>query len=603
MPLRIFPLTALAPVLAFALSSFRLAEADEPDTVSIAGQDTSSEGGFASYSGPLRAVHPAFRLIDLTPPGLGFRVTGLDLLSNGDLALVSIGDTVSPDYGGDVYVLKGARKAVSNDLTARRIYTGFQVPLGLAVADDSIYVSDLNGLYKLVDADGDGQADSAATVLAYPRQDAYRYLIWNMGLIHSGDRFYTGLGAYHFVSQFDSAPCAPYPTRGVVHSADRNGRSEVIGSGLREPNGVAIGPDGELFATDNDGEWVPTNRLVHVRKGAFYGMCVGTTWQPGPASAYARPAVWFPKLWRSPGQPMLMRAGPYRGQLAVGDYQILNLNRIFLEKVGGEYQGAIFPFTGGLITGAIRMAQDADGSLYLGELEIHSSEAWYFNGYPNIRPTHEAFGLQKMIPEGEAPFEMLAVRAAAHGFAIDFTRPASSAAASAASYRVTQWRYEPTYHYAGPRLDSEEVAIASASLSDDGKTAFLDLPGLKPDRVVYIQLRNDLRSRDGEVPWSYEAWYTLNAIPGREIGVRPASGSGEAAPFSVRRGGQGRVAIHVMLTDPYSLEVRNLRGKTVMSDAGEGPRTFALDASLPPGLYPFVLKTANRSYRGLVRPF
>lgn len=169
------------------------------DSVSTAGQDTTTTGGFPTFVGPMRVAHPAYRLIDFTPRGFSFRITGMDFMSNGDLALVTISDTVSPEMGGgfgDVYILQGARHATSNELMAKRFYTeGFQVPLGLAVAQDSIYVSDLNGLQKLIDTDRDGFADSVATVFKYPPQDFYRWQIWNMSVLHSGNRFYTALGA------------------------------------------------------------------------------------------------------------------------------------------------------------------------------------------------------------------------------------------------------------------------------------------------------------------------------------------------------------------------------------------------------------------------
>ena len=310
--------------------------------------DSSSEGGFPTFIGPVRKAHPDYRIFSLTPEGYHFKVTGMDWMPNGDLALVTIGDTVFPDIGGglgDVYLLKGAREAASNDLEVKRIYSGFRVPLGLAVADGGIYVSDFNGLEKLVDGAGNGTGYSLRKVIAYPEQSTVSFGLWNANVIRSGNRFYTALGAYHYVdSLYDSGACLPNPKRGTIHAVDDSGKEEFLGTGLREPNGLVADKEGELFATDNDGEWVPSNKLVHVRKEAFYGMCVGTRWDPG--LVYSRPAVWFPQLLRSPGQPVLIRSGTYQGQMAVGDYAIPALSRIFLEKIAGGYQGALFPFSG-----------------------------------------------------------------------------------------------------------------------------------------------------------------------------------------------------------------------------------------------------------------
>ena len=603
MPNRIPYASLIRLGLAFLIGCAGSASAQGPDSVSAAGQDTSSWEGFPTHTGPIRAVHPGYRMFSLTPEGHAFKVTGMDWMSNGDLALLTISDTVSPYSGGGfgaVYRLKGARAAVSNALQAEKLYEGFLAPLGLAVAEDSIFVSDFAGLRKLVDADGDGRFDSLRVFLEYPGKNAIRFGMWNMALIHAEDRFYTALGSFHFVSPaFDSGACAPEPDRGTVHVADRSGRVEFLGSGLREPNGLVLSPEGELFATENDGEWVPTNKLVHIRKGEFYGTCVGTEWDP--SLTHTPPAIWFPELLRSPGQPIFLHSGPYRGQMVVGDYEILVLSRIFLEKVGGRYQGALFPFSGGLITGATRLAQDPEGNLYLGEMEIESSDAWWYRGETRNRPTHIGYGLEKMIPAGDSAFEMLAVRATPKGFALDFTRPAGPAASAPASYRITQWRYQPTYRYGGPKLDSVVLPVAAASLSPDGRTATLDIPGLEPNRVVYIQLHRDFRSRAGEAPWGYEAWYTLNAIPGRENALRRPDAA-EPAAFTVARGGTGRAEIRITLREAYAWEIRDLRGERVRSGAGTGPRSVSLDAALPPGMYSFGLRTSHRQYRGLIPP-
>ena len=46
---------------------------------------------------------------------------------------------------------------------------------------------------------------------------------------------------------------------------------EVISSGHRFPMGMARNRDGELFVTDNQGNYNPFNELNHVRKGAHFG--------------------------------------------------------------------------------------------------------------------------------------------------------------------------------------------------------------------------------------------------------------------------------------------------------------------------------------------
>ena len=39
--------------------------------------------------------------------------------------------------------------------------------------------------------------------------------------------------------------------------------------GLRSPNGINFSPEGDLFYTDNQGEWVATCKLVHLEEGDY----------------------------------------------------------------------------------------------------------------------------------------------------------------------------------------------------------------------------------------------------------------------------------------------------------------------------------------------
>ena len=65
---------------------------------------------------------------------------------------------------------------------------------------------------------------------------------------------------------------------------------------------------------------------------------------------------------------MLVEEGPYAGQLLIGDVTYGGLQRGFLEKVDGEYQGALFRMSQGFEAGVSRVLKDADGTLYVGGL-------------------------------------------------------------------------------------------------------------------------------------------------------------------------------------------------------------------------------------------
>ncbi|MFQ5805131.1 MAG: family 16 glycoside hydrolase [Phycisphaerae bacterium] len=64
-----------------------------------------------------------------------------------------------------------------------------------------------------------------------------------------------------------------------------------------------------------------------------------------------------------------------------------------------------------------------------------------------------------------------------------------------------------------PTRDGVRYPVKSASVSPDRKKVFLEIEDLKLSHVVYIRLLPPCISADGELPWSTEAWYTLNVIP------------------------------------------------------------------------------------------
>jgi cytochrome c len=111
------------------------------------------------------------------------------------------------------------------------------------------------------------------------------------------------------------------------------------------------------------------------------------------------------------------------------------------------------------------------------------------------------------------PFEMLAVQAMTNGFEIEFTWPLSQRVGSdPESYYVEQWPFD-LGKGVQPHRDGVVYPVKSASVSADRRKVFLEIENLKPGHVVYLRLLPPCLSEDGELPWSTEAWYTLNTIP------------------------------------------------------------------------------------------
>ncbi len=204
-----------------------------------------------------------------------------------------------------------------------------------------------------------------------------------------------------------------------------------------------------------------------------------------------------------------MTKGRFAGQLLLGDVTYGGLQRAYLEKVKGQYQGAVFRYTQGLEAGVNRITMGPDGAVYAGGLGADGN--WGQEGKLK-------FGLQKLTPNGGNTFDVKEMRAVPGGFDLEYTQPLSEATAEklASHYQAEQWRYTPTSDYGGPKIGEQRLDVRSATLSDDGRTVSLRLDGLKPGHVVHVRSPRPFASTSGETLWSTEAWYTLNALPGKQ---------------------------------------------------------------------------------------
>ena len=65
---------------------------------------------------------------------------------------------------------------------------------------------------------------------------------------------------------------AVVPQHGTLLKIGKGGGpTEILATGFRAPNGVCLNPDGTFFITDQEGFWIPKNRINCVKRGGFYG--------------------------------------------------------------------------------------------------------------------------------------------------------------------------------------------------------------------------------------------------------------------------------------------------------------------------------------------
>ncbi|MFG3467342.1 ricin-type beta-trefoil lectin domain protein [Streptomyces sp. NPDC047853] len=461
---------------------------------------------------PLTGVHPNYTLTDLRPNGFEPQVSAMDWLPDGRLAVATWGG--SNNTAGEVYLLSNVTGDTGPDkVTAKKVASGLKEPMGIKHVDGKLYVSQKHELTELNDTNGDEITDQYRRVATWPFGGNFHEFAF--GLLYQDGFFYLNLSVS---INYGGATTDPQPAanRGTTIKVNRaTGQVSYVAGGLRTPNGIGWGPEGGIFVTDNQGGWLPSSKLVHIKQDRFFNHYTNPD-GPFDSRPVTKPVLWLPQneIANSPSTPLLLEDGPFAGQMLFGDVTYGGVQRGFLEKVGGEYQGAVFRLTQGLEAGVTRISVGPDGALYAGGLGAGGN--WGQEG-------KLAHGLQKLTPNGANTFDIRAMRAVPGGFQLEYTQPLSTDTANelAAHYKIKQWRYVPTAAYGGPKVDEETLTAQSATLSADRKTVTLTIPGLKTDRVVHVRSPRPFSSAGGETLWSTEAWYTLNKLPGG------ASGTGE----------------------------------------------------------------------------
>lgn len=453
----------------------------------------------------LDTIHPSFDLAQVRPEDFQPKVGGMDFLSDGRL-VISTWDSV-----GAVFILDGVQGKKPTNIKVKQIAFGLAEPLGIKVVDDVIFVMQKQELTKLVDHNGDDVIDEYQTICNGWRVSS-NFHEFAFGLLYEDGFFYGTLATA--INPGGASTQPQIPDRGKVIKINKDdGSFEFMASGLRTPNGIGYGVDKEIFIADNQGDWLPASKIVHFQPNAWYGSR-SVDFEGTANLTETLPVVWLPQdeIGNSPSQPAPLNIGPYKNQMIHGEVTHGGIKRVFTEKINGQYQGVVFRFTQGLEAGINRIVWGPDGALYVGG--VGSSGNWNHAG-------KKTYGLQKLTFNDKTTFEMLAVRAKPDGIEIEFTEPLKEGTGKNGSdYTVKQWYYKPTEEYGGPKMDERNLKVASVTLSEDRRRAYLKLNGMKPKHLVYIHLnRKNIMSEKDQSLWSTEAWYTMNNIPGREIGM------------------------------------------------------------------------------------
>lgn len=206
-----------------------------------------------------------------------------NVLYRQDEVLVTLG------YNGDVHLLRDTDADGLEDQSAvfYKNQGALRGPIGMVLTkpDDprgfGVFVSSKGKVSLLLDKDRDDRCDEEIVVA-----DGWEEITQNVdavGLAMGADgSLYFGLGAANYANAYlvDDQGNSKFDIRsdrGTIQKVSPDfSKRETICTGVRFPIGIAFGPEGELFCTDQEGAtWLangnPFDELLHIQTGKHYG--------------------------------------------------------------------------------------------------------------------------------------------------------------------------------------------------------------------------------------------------------------------------------------------------------------------------------------------
>jgi glucose/arabinose dehydrogenase len=463
----------------------------------------------------------------LIPHNIDPQVGGLATLPNGNI--------VACFHRGEVMIYDVKTKKWS------RFAEGLHEPLGIvALSNSEFMVMQRPELTLLKDTDGDGEADLYKTFFdGFGMTGNYHEFAFGPTMDKNGN-YYIGLNVasnngsirkeirgnflpiglkreefYHDFAKKKKAAGRMYsrvPYRGWILKISPKGDVTPLACGVRSPNGLGIDADGDLFVTDNQGDWLGTSKLHHIKEGRFHGHPASLPWRQNwdgrnPLDLSIKEldkmrtpaAALFPQgiLANSPTQPLLIKTdkfGPYRNQMLIGDMNFKRILRFIKDDVEGTIQGALLPHLESqhMNNGNNRLTWGKDGSLFIGRTKL----SWAGNR-----------GIQRVIWDGKVDFDVQSVTLTKEGFRLSFTKPVKDLS----SLKINHYHF--TYHqaYGSPRIDETAAVIQNIKLSSDGKVAHISIENMLEGKV-YDFFMDKIKSSDGEKLNGKRMCYTLNKL-------------------------------------------------------------------------------------------
>ena len=506
------------------------------------------------------------------------RLSDIQFFKDGTAAVVTI--------DGDVWLVRGLHESAGK-ARWRRFASGLHEPMSLVIRDEEIFAFDRNGIWRLRDTDGDGEADIHELFSNAFGQTADMREFPSQVRLGPGGEFVISKGGQQATTQGKH--------NGSVLRISADGkRATVLGYGFRQPNiGVNPAPASSPRAI-NRGQYIPSTPLHIGARRAIYGFLAPSCRaknipRPSPTRSHGSPIRQMPRPSRvAPRRTPrpLSDAGPHWLQ------QARTLSALLLNQRGTRPQArAVVSITRAFeyppLNGSIN---PADGLLYIAGFQIL--------GWGNIIDVPAGLGRVRYtgapvtIPREVVPMD--------RGVLLRFDVALDPAKArDPLSYSFQTWAYQRTSKYGSPQYKADgtpgqdALTASSAYLAPDGRSVFVGVPGLKP--VMQLRIGWSLATAGG-VRFDDNAYTTPYELakfdPKAEgfgdltVDLTPRAAVAQASgPVTVEEGGrlaQLFACIACPGSDPHTAVARS--GPQIglgMTPAGQPSAKTAVPSSVP----------------------
>jgi mono/diheme cytochrome c family protein/glucose/arabinose dehydrogenase len=397
-----------------------------------------------------------------------------------DIQFLKDGTGVTVTHDGDVWLIRGMHDPAGK-VRWRRFASGLHEPMSIAIRDNEIFAFDKNGIWRLRDTSGNGEADvhelfsNAFAQTADMREFAATIRLGPGGefVIAKGGQQATTLGKHN----------------GSVLRVSADGRrSTVLGHGFRQPS-IGVNPrTGLVTSSDQQGQYIPSTPLHIVRDNQFYGYLASFQPREQYPAPIAEPLTWFPHAVNASATSQIWlhgaRMGPLNDGMVHVGFNRPEIFRVLFNERGSRLQASVVSITKAfefpLLNGSVN---PADGQLYIAGFQIL--------GWGNILDSLAGIGRVRytgapvLIPHEITPTDK--------GVLLRFDVELDpKKATDPSSYTLQSWHYQRTFKYGSPQYKEDGtpgqdwLPASSAYLSQDRRSVFVGVPNMKPVMQIRI---------------------------------------------------------------------------------------------------------------------